>query len=318
MGVGRLRVSTWGEVSAPMGLGSNPIIMRNLPQGQGLIPNGSRKLLLLVLFALFVGQAQAKVITPDDLIQRILEANREFFQAYLELEVTVYDPEAKSPITEAAILDPIPVELPEQGFRQQITFIRDDFIGIETLSPKGQLQHVWLRSGFENASQAVNPAFAGGEADLELIVLSLFTRLPDKFRRHLGNWGIAPLTVKLQEEGEEVLYRFGQGDEFLLVHPKSFLVQEIQTTLQLQGVYLPLRVRVLERDREKHLFPVRIEYRINNRLFKTLRVTKLDYNSAPAKRTALLKTYNHLLPGGKPVASNETPGQKPPLEGTTP
>ena len=261
-----------------------------------MIPLRCRKIFFLVLFGLFSTTAQAKIIAPDDLILRMLETNRELFQAYLELEVTIYDPEAQSPINDNASTDPIPVELPQQGFRQQITFIRDEFIGIETYSLKGQLQHVWLRSGFQQAMQKVNPQWSASEADLDFIALSFFTRLPDKLNRHLGNWGIAPLEVTFNEVNETVMYRLGQGDEFLLVHPKSFTVQEIQTTVQLQGNYFPLRIKITERDQEKRLFPTRLEYRINNRLFKLIRVTKLNFTKAPAKRAELMKTHKALMP----------------------
>ncbi|MDX2469301.1 MAG: hypothetical protein QNL04_01855 [SAR324 cluster bacterium] len=257
---------------------------------QGRILPFFRFFVSLAVALLFSNSAQAKLPSPDDLIGKILEAYAAGNNFSLTLEVSVYDPEAYSPIDQETAPAP-PFEISANAYVQQIVFVRDDFVAIESYSKKKQLLHLLMKKGSLKLEQSLNKKRTFTEEDATHPALFFYTRLDWKLIRDLNELGLAPLEVKLKEVEEEVYFQLGFGDEYLLVDPVTFRVVELNRSIQINGKSYPLTVKMSAWDKTRKIIPQKIDYYINDRLFKSIRVVKVNFRGIGRRKNLLLKKY---------------------------
>ena len=233
---------------------------------------------------------EAKLPSPDDLIGKILEAYQRGNNFSLTLEVSVFDPEAYSPIDQEMPLAP-PFEISKNAYTQQIIFLRDDFVSVESFSKKKQLLHLLIKKGSKKYEKSLNKKRHFTEEDATHPAMLFYTRLDWKLVRDLNELGLAPLEVRLKEVGNQVFFQMGYKNEYLLIDPTSFRVVELTRSILVDGKEYPLTVKLSAWDKERNIIPQRINYYIKDRLFKSVRVVKVNFRGLGRKKRQLLKKY---------------------------
>ncbi len=257
---------------------------------QGAFRSWRKNWVMLAWLLLLPSSAPAKTLLPIELMDQMLKAHQSIGQFVLQTEVTVYDPEAFIPLNQEG--DPgIPYELSARGYRQTLTFLRDELIVIESRDKKNKLLHLYLETPKGRFSKSFERPVSLSELDTAFTPLAFYTKRAASLRKHLGGLGIAPLEVTIDEVKGRILYRFGWGEEYILVDPDSFRIEEVHRLVQAGGRYYPLREVFSHWHSIKKQVPLRVDQYIQGRLFKQIQVKSLSYRGMRRKILDLKKKY---------------------------
>ena len=198
---------------------------------------------------------------------------------------------------------------------QQVNFVRDDFVSIESFSKKKQLLHLLIKKGSQKLELALSKQRPFTEDDATHPALLFYTRLDWKLVRDLNELGLSPLEVKLREVGSQVFFQMGYGDEYILVDPVTFKVVELTRSILIKEKHYPLTIKLSAWDKEREVIPQKINYYIKGRLFKSVRVVKVNYRGMGRKKNQILKKYKKEFSkaltveesGPKTISKKETP-----------
>gem|GEM_PF-1774774 len=252
---------------------------------------------LLVSFFLWSspGVLWAKLIEPAGLERKILDSYRKVFQLNLNIQVTIYDPEAFQPLEEENVELIQPREIPGQSYQQRIFWVRDEYLGIETLDQKGTPLHIFFEEGEQQLAQQLQVGRNFQIIDLQFPHFLFYTKLTSVLSSQLHQTGIAMNQIRMQQRENRMVYQLGTETENILVNPDNFRVIEINRLLQIKGRYYPFKVVFRDWDKLKKRIPRTTRFYINSRLFKEIKVTNLAYRGIAQRRNQFFKRYWKLL-----------------------
>src|SRR3990172_1666223 len=113
------------------------------------------------------GSARAYIPSLEEIYQLVAARQPALQRALLETRTYVFDPLARrgEPAGDDNP-DALPGELPARSFRQKIYWIRNAFLGIETLAEDGKPLHFYLNEGFRAIQGDLTPTRTFSEADV--------------------------------------------------------------------------------------------------------------------------------------------------------
>lgn len=238
----------------------------------------------------------AKLIEAESLLFKIVDSHKNIFQFYLELNVKVFDPEEFLPLDEKTEENWIPFENTKKSFNQNLVWIRDEYVLMETTDLSGNPLHVLIEEMDNNMfSKNLQAGRFFQTEDLIFPYLVFFTKHANILKTRLHDLGIAPAKVEMEPQESNNVYKLGTDDENLLVDPGEFRILQLNRQIQVWGRYYPLKIEFADWDKNKKRIPRNIKFFINSRLFKEITVTKIQF-SVRNKRLTFLKKYQTLLP----------------------
>ena len=160
-------------------------------------------ILALLLFP-FGEVSYAKLIKPESLLLQILEKNKEVYQFYLQIRVSVYDPEEFAPLDEEIEESWIPFEIVDKSYLQNVVWVRDEYFIIETTDLTGNPLHITMwEFGGKLFSQNLQNSRLFLPVDVELPYLIFFTKHLPSLKSNLSKIGISPFRVNLEQQQNE-------------------------------------------------------------------------------------------------------------------
>ena len=248
---------------------------------------------LISLF--YISTAQAKLIEPTALLNKVLESYKLVYQVNLLAEVKVFDPTAYLPLEEPPEEKLQPYELPGQGFTQNLIFVRDEFNAIENLDFEKNILGIFFSQYNVEHSYNFSEARTFHPEDIKFPHLIFFTKHLSQLRRSLFTYGISPTQVTTYQDNFNYLYRLGDETVNILVDPTSFKVVELNTTIQLNGRYFPLRITFSKWDKVKKKIPLSTSFYIKDRLFKEVNIHRILYRGNYTKKRKFYSKYKAYL-----------------------
>lgn len=251
----------------------------------------------LVLMLLTASAAQAKIISVNGLLSKVLETNRNMRSFYMELEARIYDPESFSPLDEPMEENLVSVEVKENAFFQKIVWVRDEYYLVETLDFSETALHMYI---FEPVSRDYGRNLQKerlfANEDIVYPYLAFFTKHIAYIKTSLERMGINAAKVSIRQRESDVVYQLGDEAENILVDPISYKILEINRLVQIGGRFFPLQILFDEWDRTYPELPVRTRFYINSRLFKEMRILLKQRRVYTERRHFLTKYYKTLPP----------------------
>ncbi len=254
--------------------------------------------------------AEAALMKPESALHQALERNKYITQFYLELKVSVFDPEAFAPLNEEADSNLKPYPIPEQSYTQNIVFVRDEIVAIETLNESGEALHIYFGElGGKEFSMNLGSGRVFKDEDVYYPCLSFFTKHLAQFEKELNRYEIAPSQLTYIQHHFMMLYRVGTESNNLQIDPDTFKVLGLESLIQIQGRYFPLKIIFSEWNLEKDSIPELTSYYINSRLFKESRIINIQFRRIYEKRNQFITKYKSLFPPGSPFSIEVNYGQ---------
>ncbi|MDH5559821.1 MAG: hypothetical protein OEY59_03110 [Deltaproteobacteria bacterium] len=250
-----------------------------------------KSLAVFLIIALFPLALHAKLIEPDGLLMKIIENNSSVSQFFLTADVKVYDPEALVPLEEELKEAIVPYELTDRSYSQNIIFIRDEFISIESLDSNQNALHVFIKENFRTIEINLDETRVFNYEDVFFQPIILFTKHVQYLIRDINFLGISNDRVSMRQEENLFAYQLGDDKANILVHSANYKVLSINRELQYKGRYYPLSVKILAWDEQKNKIPTHLQYFINSRLFKEVWVKTINNRGIGTKKNRLLKSY---------------------------
>ena len=240
-------------------------------------------------------------MAPDSALSKVLEETNEVFQFYMELNVSVYDPEEFAKLEDDISSSLIPYEILEKSYRQKICFVRDEFISIETMDEDGEVLHVYIEEiGGQRTSENISMERFFSESDILFPPVVFFTKHLSLLKRSIGQYDILPASLELADLDRSIFYKVGTAHSFLMVDSVSFKVTMIEYPVQIRGRYFPVKIEFSDWYPKKKAIPETVRFFINNRLFKETRLSKVYFSGIFTRRKAIVKKYKDYLPNRYP------------------
>lgn len=258
-------------------------------------------LLIGLFYISTVSNVKAKLIEPTPLLNKVLESYNQVYQLGLLTEVKVYDPTAYLPLEEPSEEKLQPYELPGKGFKQDFIFVRDEFSAIETLDFENNILNVFFSQYNIRKAYNFNEERSFLMDDILFPHAVFYTKHLSQLKRALLRYSISPTKVTTYQDKFGYLYQLGDRNNYILVDPDSFRVTELQTNIQLNGRYYPVRIVFSKwaqsnwRDTSKKRLPLVTSFYVNGRLFKEVRVHRRLYRGNYTKKRKFYSKYKTYL-----------------------
>lgn len=251
-----------------------------------------KKISFYLLISLFyVSTVQAKLIEPTALLNKVLESYQKVYQVHLLTEVKIFDPIAYLPLEEPPEEKLQPYELPGKSFNQNIIFVRDEFTAIENLDFEKNILNIFFSQHNVEHSFNFNDERPFHSEDIKFPHLIFFTKHLSQLKKSLYAYGISPTQVTTYQNNFNYLYKLGDETGNILVDPNSFKVVELNTTVQLNGRYFPLRITFSKWDKVKKKVPLLTSFYIKDRLFKEVSAYRILYRGNYTKKRIFYSKY---------------------------
>lgn len=256
-------------------------------------------LTVVTFFFLNTSTLFAKLIEPEGLLQKIIESYSSVSQFRMKTRVRIYNPEAFLPLEEEHEELLLPRELSENGFRQSIFWVRDEYFGIETTNLKKKPLNFLFQEGGKEVFKSLQEERFFHPEDLLYPHLIFYTKHTSWLKKGLYSTGVAPIKVAMKEGASRIVYQFGSETENIVVDQDRYLILEINSQLQIRGRYYPYKIVFQDWDETKRRIPKTTRFYINNRLFKEIRVISLQFRGIWRERNRFLKKYRGHFPKNK-------------------
>jgi len=245
-----------------------------------------------ILLAAGAAPVSAYVPAPDELFLQIGLQVPLVTRGIFETRTLVFDPtpRAADRLADAAgAIEPEPQELPERGFRQRIYWMRDSLLAIETFSLTGEPLHVYLDEGVEPVSRDLG-ARHFEPMDVIHPYIPFMGGRPADWRAALAAWSINPWRVGMRP-GYKLrnLYRLGEDGAAAYLDPARLALVSLEARA-LNGAHpIALTLNFGEglvfgesvKREEQLYFPRVVDFLVNGRLFKQVRVTSFRPDPPP-------------------------------------
>ncbi len=259
--------------------------------------------LWIVVFCFLSTESEAGLMKPESALAKILESTNHVFQFYLEVNVSIFDPEEFASLEEEIDLKLIPYELIEKSYQQNICFVRDEFLSIETVDENGTVLHFYIYEiGGKQFSSNISDQREFADEDVLFPAMILYTKHLNQLKKGINRYSIIPASLRISNQNNLIFYKIGSDSSYLMVDPDSFRVFELGYQTQIRGRYFPLKISFLDWEPKKKVIPETTRFYINNRLFKEIRISKISYSGIYKKRNAVLRKYKDLLPSKFPFS----------------
>lgn len=250
-------------------------------------------LLAITLFlpVLFFTDLKASVMSGEELILNLLLSQKNITQFKLNAFVTVYDPEAEVPLSEPLLDEQIKHELPDQAYIQNIVWIRDEFTGVETLSPQQEPYHIFILAENQRLSENLTEERKFADIDIEPCLLPFFTKHKSVMLKRLNAMGIETNNVEYITRDYRVFYKLGKGKSYLLIDPIKYRIIEAHREVNIDGRDYKMSVKFNNWHERYENLPQTFEYYINDRIFKTVNIDRIQRGGLWRERNLLVKKY---------------------------
>ena len=216
-------------------------------------------------------------LTWDDLMFQ-MEKRMSWRKAKMETIVQVFDPftkdsEGNSPKNS--------VELPARGFKQVIHWKDGEILVVETLDEQGQLLHFYYENREDFLSISLNDNRTLETEDILPRHLRFRSRFEDDRSRALEETGIIYKSISYHINNKNhVFLRIGdvESGHFALLNPKTYDLISIHNRLWLENENW-LELKIVFKNYETYrwqTYPKVTEYFLDNRLFKRVKISKIQ------------------------------------------
>ncbi|MGK0290856.1 MAG: hypothetical protein ACI86H_002319, partial [bacterium] len=233
----------------------------------------------------------ARLMGVEELLSKVLEANKSIRYFVIHVNVKVYNPEAKISLTEENKDKLTPYEVPQKSFQQKIVWIRDKFLGIETQSKKGNPLHIYIEYGEIKLSKNLTKDRFFVDDDIYFPANFFYSKKIENIYTHLNELGVDFSALKLTKQSFRVFYQIGRESNYILINPTQFRVEAIQQKIHIKGRSYQYKMVFGGWKKKKSNLPKRILFFIKNRLIKELEITKVKTRRVYRDRYKMIKTY---------------------------
>ena len=254
-----------------------------------------RFLLSFFLLYTFGSQVQAKLIKSETLLAKILENYQYIYQFYAEATVTVYDSEAFHLLNEEGTGNNISYVLTDRAYTQNVIFMRDEYLLIETKDLAGTLLHLYIKEGGKVFNMNIDKDRKFHTEDVIYPYAVFFTKFISVLKTGLSELGITLLDVRLKRYDNRYVYQLGTEEENVKVSQDDFRVLEANRTIRIRGEIHHLKTTFQKWDQAKKRIPRLLRYYIDNRLLKEVWLTKVNIRGNRARESDFIKKYRHYL-----------------------
>ncbi|MBF0279034.1 MAG: hypothetical protein HQM13_14635 [SAR324 cluster bacterium] len=211
----------------------------------------------------------------------VLQENKKWDQAHLTVEVSIYDPFFKdlesSPGSRSN-------KISHLGYQQNIYWKAGELLVVETSNDLGELLHFYYESGGDVISVASQSKRIFSKMDILPHYFRFIVNRKEEWEKALQEVYVQGKEISLHHHRDfNVLYKVGdsQSEHFALIDSESFLLKELQHTIQGDGKKYLIRIVFQTMTEYKELqYPKNTEYFLDDRLFKRVFIKSID---SPAK-----------------------------------
>lgn len=237
--------------------------------------------------------APAYLPSLEDLYADVARRDPAIRRAVLETRTYVFDPLHRTVSSGDPHPDAVPPELPGRSFRQKIYWIRNAFLGIETLADDGTPLNFYLHEGFAPVQGNLTPSRSFSEADVVHPFLPFLTADAARWRQAMEFWGLNPQGVELARgpKGKPLYRLYEEGGASLWLDPETLRPVRLRTTMlgpNPQGRTLTIEfsefmfIGERDRDEENLTFPRTVSFLLDGKLFK--QTVLLRFEADPSTR----------------------------------
>ncbi len=255
-------------------------------------------------------QARAAFIKPESVLLQVLEGNKPLTVFFAEVRVSVYDPEAFAPLDEESNLNLQPYEIKEKSYFQQVVFIRDEFVSIQTMDDSGNPMHIYIHEiGGATLSKSLSSQRFFSSEDVQFPAIILFTKHLSLLSISLEEMGIDHTQLQISHQKYLIHYLIGNEENHLRVDTNSFKALGINRQIQIDGRYYPMTIVFSDWDEKRQAIPLTTRFYVKSRLFKEISIEKIRFRGISTQRNAILKKYKYLLKADYPFSASTNWGQ---------
>ena len=245
----------------------------------------------------------AKLIDPDGLLLKIIEGNEQITQFDFDIENKVFNPE-RIPLEEDTKEVSIPYEIPDKSFLQNIIFIRDSLVIINTTDASKDSLHIYINEFDQLRVIPMTEDKAFSLEDIYFYPLIFYTKNLFFLIKDLQKLGITSRKVTMKLYEDNFVYQLGENDEFILVDSNDYRVLELRYKIQIKGRYYPITAKfnyptapnnVEGWDIRRTKVPNLIKYYIKSRLFKESIISNVVLRKVWRYRTKFIKKFKYLI-----------------------
>ena len=254
------------------------------------------KLFLLILIVFSPNLLFGRIMGGNELLLNIILAKKNIAQFRILTKVRVFDPFTSSSIEEKNEGFTVLVEKKENAFEQEIIFVRDEFLSIETKDKSKLPLHFFIMAEGIAFSKNLSDVRMFQDEDIKLPFLFLLSKSVPPLVDYLNSIGIIESNVSIKRDDIRVFYQLGTEESHLIVDPELFRIELIQQQIQYNSHNYPLRVKYSKWDSRVKFIPRLIQFMIDDRLFKEVEVTSINYRGVGAFKRKTIQKYKKILP----------------------
>lgn len=258
------------------------------------------KIIIIFFICMHSSSLTARLMDGEELLLNILYQQNKIIQFYFEANVKVYQIQLSEIIQDVQYRKHIPQEKKEHSFQQNVTWIRDEFLGIKIKDQnEDKLLHFFIEAEGREFSKSFDENRHFSDEDTLIHFPSFYTKHLYKIKKVLYELGVYNREVSIEIKKDQVFYRLGHKGNYLLINPELYRIEEITRKIQLDGKFYPYQILFSNwHPRYPHL-PRKIEFFINHHLIKEISIDKISFRGVGSYRRNIVREYKQILSSTK-------------------
>ncbi len=182
------------------------------------------------------------------------------------------------------------------NYTQAITWIRNDFLAVETFSSAKKLVHLIVqRRNRKNISKIVDKKNKFSFLEVFPVFIQFYPRTEANLKRNYQNLGVNYHKIQIIKKDLDFFYQLGTEYFNILINRKNYRTEKIQRTIHYNKQRLKYEIYFKNWHPEQIFIPQTIEHYLNGHLFKVDQITSLSLTGLTKKKQIIFKKYNEYL-----------------------
>ena len=238
-----------------------------------------KKICSILFFCCFLFQeAIATGISYKQVILNVLYSQNRVVQFFAKLKTTTYNiQEEKFTI--------------ENTYKQDILWVRNEFLSVEIFSEKEQLLYLSLNDSQKQTVKNFAQHLSFFELDVENLFTGFYAKTEAKLLKYYESLGVNYFYFSIVEEDGKFYYKLGKNFAYVLLNKENYRTEKLVRSIYYNGKKLILTVVFKDWHPQKDKVPQGIEYYLNGKLFKQDRIFFLQFKKLVPIRDEIKLKY---------------------------
>ena len=179
------------------------------------------------------------------------------------------------------------------SYNQAITWVRNDFLAVETFSSSKKLAHLIVQ---QRSKKQISQILNNQNKFSFLEVFPVFTKFYPKTEKILiqnyQNFGVNYHKVQIIKKDSTFFYQLGTEFFYILINKKNYRTEKILRTIYYDDQLLKYEIDLKDWHPQQTFIPQTIEHYLNGHLFKVDKITSLSLIGSKKRKKDFLKKYN--------------------------